>query len=1201
MRQLRRLLSAIFILLGAITVIPVFSGIASAHHSNITASVACSGTVSWTATSWSTGAEGTNPDIRVTKTVNGVTTQVGQGAFNPANNYQFSGTFAWPSGANSIIVTSTPNANWGNGNTSRTGSSVTVNKPSNCPGQPGVSKAVSCSNSSPGHGDGTVVLTLSNNASGPFTSDVSFKVYNPDQTTTFSTYTVAVGQTKDVTFAGLADGSHSVKITAGSTDLTQTFSVDCDSPIPSTSVTQTCANGDGQVVVTLTNAGGEAVVFDVTNPKTNTVEHVTVNADSSATRTFSGLADGNYTLVVKVGATDLSKSFTIDCKHPLPKVSSSVACDANHDGTVTITLANEGTEVVVFHVTNPTTNAVENVTVAAGASTTRTFGGFGDGVHNVAITADGFTGLSQTFTTNCDLAPTFSHAESCADGDGTVAVTMTNDGDDVNAVFVLDGTSYTVAPGATKVVTISGLADGSHLIPLTVNGADRSFTVTVDCDRPGQPAVEIAQSCADEDGLVIVTLKNIGGQLPLTFTVQGVDYQVAANSTRDVPVAGLLDGAQVIAISQGGTDFSKPVTISCDQAPTVGSSQSCVEGDNGIADGQVVVTLQNNGDDVAVTFTVNGTPYPVGPKQSQTVTISGLADGAHHVAVLAGTLDLGFDVTVACDHPGVGTLSVASTCVENDGQVTVTLIATGGELPVQFSVNGTPYSVAPNSTTDVVISGLSDGTTHITVLAGDKDLSFDTTTNCDAAPTYSYAQACSNFDDTVSVLIANPGDDVAVTFTINGTPYVLAPGESRTVLIDHLADGTNTITIAINGVSQNDIIVESNCDPVFAVTPICNTVDTSGEVAQYWFTVANSETTDVSVTWDGGSAVVPAGQSIVVGSSSAPLIVRHDGVEIARSAAAEATCERSVTFTKELHGQPLASETYSIRVSRLVGESYVEEMTFALNAGETKTINLPSTLDPAGIAYKIEEINAGTASTSTVSPDQLTLAGHLGETIAVVVTNGYASVQIDKTTSTASVLPGGQITYTLQAVNTGGLTLNPVVITDRLPVALELVSATVAGGECSLAQATRPQLVSCTMSGSLAPGASASPITIVAKVDATIAAGTTIVNQAMVHGAYTAGEGTETLAQKVNNAGSAGGDLSCLPVISGTVCDLSTKIGVPVTQIQVSPPTPATSTQTVALLPRTGAANLRAMLALGFGAVLLGGALLVSKRRLGTR
>ena len=962
MRQLRRLLSALFILLGAITVIPVFSGIASAHHSNITASVACTGTVSWTATSWSTGAEGTNTTILVTKTVNGVTTSVGQGAFNLANQYQFSGNFTWPTGATSIIVTSTPNAAWGNGVVSNVGSSVTVNKPSNCPGQPGVSKVVSCTNSSPGHGDGTVTLTLSNTGSGPFASNSTFTVYNPDQTTTSTPYTVAPGLTKNVAFGGLADGSHTVKIVAGSTDLSQTFSVDCDSPIPSSSLAVTCANGDGQVVVTLNNAGGKAVTFDVTDPKTNTVEHVTVNADSSTTRTFSGFADGNYTLTIKVGNTDLSKPFTIDCDHAKPKVSSKVVCDAS-DGSITITLDNkEGTEAVTFDVTDPTTQEVKHITVNFGTEQTITFGGLSDGQHSVLVTADG-QNFTQTFTVSCD------------------------------------------APSSA------------------------------------------------------------------TFT------------------------------------------------------QTCVEGENGIADGKVDVTLHNNSDDVVVTFFVNGAPYPVGPNDVFLVSIGGLADGITHIVVRtsADGPDIGFDVTVKCDHSGAGSVSYVAGCADYDGVVSVTLTAIGGEK--------------------------------------------------------------------------------AVEFIINDVQHVLDPGATETFDIGGLADGSNHITVAVNGEPQADIVVETNCDPVFAVTPICNSVDTSGEVAQFWFTVTNSEASDVSVTWAGGSAVVPAGQSIVVGSSSAPLILQYNGVEIASSGAADSTCERSVIFTKELHGQPQTSETYSIRVSRLVGETYVEEMTFTLNAGETKTINLPSTLDQAGVSYKVEEINAGSASTSTVSPDQLTLAGHLGETIAVVVTNGYAAVQIDKTTSTASVLPGGQITYTLQAVNTGGLTLNPVVVTDRLPAAMELVSATVAGGECSLAEATRPQLISCTMSGSLAPGASASPITVVVKVDATVVAGTTVVNQAMVHGAFVALDGSETLSQKVNNAGSAGVDLSCLPVISGTVCDLSTKVGVPVTQIQVSPPTPATATatQSVAELPRTGASNLRAMLVLGFGAVLLGGALLVSKRRLGAR
>jgi uncharacterized repeat protein (TIGR01451 family)/LPXTG-motif cell wall-anchored protein len=1196
MRQLRRMFTAVLVLMGVVVVVPVFAGLASAHHSNITASVTCAGTVSWTATSWSTGLQGTNTDILVTKTIGTTTTTIQHGAFNAANTYQFSGTLAWPASTTSITISSKPIAAWGNGVVSPVGSSTTISKPVNCAGQPGVAKAVSCVNTSAGHGDGTVVLTLSNNA-GQFASAVVFKVYNPDQALTFTNYTVATGANTPVTFTGLADGSHSVKILVGTANYSQTFSVDCDSAVPAVTNVASCVNGDGQVVVTLANTGGKAVIFDVTNPKTSVVEHVTVGPDSSTTRTFNGFADATYTVVIKVGTTDFSQTFTVDCDHPIPAAAAVAVCDnTSHDGNVTITLTNTGTEAVVFHVTNPFTNVITDVPVGIGATVNVPFNGFADGPHSVVITADGQT-LSQTFTVNCDLAPTYSHTETCVSGDGSISVTMKNDGDDVNATFVLNGVTYTLAPLATQTVTIGALTDGAHTIPLTVNGVDHSFSITVDCDRPGQPAVEISQTCATEDGQVIVTLKNIGGQLPLTFTVQGTDYVVPADSSMPVTVSGILDGTQIIHISQGATDFSKTVSVACDRAPTVSSTQECVAAANGVSDGQVIVTLTNNGDDVPVTFVVNGVSTVVPPKTSTPVTVGPLTDGTHTIDVFVGQLRLGLDpINVACDHPGTGTISTAPTCVNNDGQVTVTLAATGGELPVVFTVNGTTYPVAPNTSTPVVISGLNDGPTTIAVSAGGLDLSFTTTTHCDLAPTYSFSEVCAaNFDDTVTVTIGNPGDDVAVTFTVNGVDHVLAPGTSDAVVIANLPDGPNNVTLSINGVLQAPIVVQSHCNPTFAATAVCNSVDINDAITGYWFNVTNSEATDVTIGFNGGGTVtVPANQTVAVQSATAPLVLTHNGQQIATATGTATECQRTVTVTKELNGQPETGETYTIRVSRLVNGTYVPDLTFDINANETKTITLPSTLDPSGVSYKIDEINSGSASTSTISPDQLTLAGHLGETVAVVVTNGYAAVQIDKTTSNVSVVPGGQITYTLQATNTGGLTLKPVVVSDRLPAMVALESASVAGGagSCTLAESSRPQLLTCTMTDALAPGAVSALITLVVDVDATAVAGSTIVNQAMVHGAFNTGA-------VIDGTGTTGPALSCLPVLAGTVCDLSAQVGVPVGQLQVasSPPVPTAAVDAVAPLPSTGAAHIRQMLTLGFGGILLGGAMLLIGRR----
>ena len=324
------------------------------------------------------------------------------------------------------------------------------------------------------------------------------------------------------------------------------------------------------------------------------------------------------------------------------------------------------------------------------------------------------------------------------------------------------------------------------------------------------------------------------------------------------------------------------------------------------------------------------------------------------------------------------------------------MTATGGELPIIFTVQGVTYSVLPNTTTPVVISGLLDGPTPIAVFGGGIDFSFIATTHCDLAPTYRFSQVCAaNFDDTVTVTVGNSGDDLDVTFTINGTDHVLHPGESLPVVIANLPDGPNTITLSINGVPQNNIVVESDCNPTFSVAAVCNSVDINGAITGFWFNVTNAEATDITVNFNGGGTVtVPANQSAAIQSATAPLVLTHNGETIAQAAAIGTICERSVTVTKTLQGQPATGETYTVQVSRLVNGTYVPDLTFDIIAGETKTINLPSTLDPAGVDYKIDEINRGSASTTTISPNQLTLSGHLGETVAVVVTNGYASVQI---------------------------------------------------------------------------------------------------------------------------------------------------------------------------------------------------------------
>ena len=99
----------------------------------------------------------------------------------------------------------------------------------------------------------------------------------------------------------------------------------------------------------------------------------------------------------------------------------------------------------------------------------------------------------------------------------------------------------------------------------------------------------------------------------------------------------------------------------------------------------------------------------------------------------------------------------------------------------------------------------------------------------------------------------------------------------------------------------------------------------------------------------------------------------------------------------------------------------------------------------------------------------------------------------------------------------------------------------------------------------------------------------------MVHGAFNVG--TEITGFRHRRPG----QLTCIPAIAGTVCDLSAQVGVPVTDVASSPPVPPVGSDAVVLLPRTGASHINEMLAIGFGAILLGGALLLGRRRIGVR
>jgi LPXTG-motif cell wall-anchored protein len=113
------------------------TGTASAHNPVLSASANCSGVVNFTATSWlppdpyNIPEHRTNPTVVVTYKVNGSGPDVAvtTGAFNPGNNFSFSGQFAWPGNADSIVVTAVAAGEWAIGTPGGGSFSTTVLRP----------------------------------------------------------------------------------------------------------------------------------------------------------------------------------------------------------------------------------------------------------------------------------------------------------------------------------------------------------------------------------------------------------------------------------------------------------------------------------------------------------------------------------------------------------------------------------------------------------------------------------------------------------------------------------------------------------------------------------------------------------------------------------------------------------------------------------------------------------------------------------------------------------------------------------------------------------------------------------------------------------------------------------------------------------------------------------------------------------------
>ena len=170
-------------------------------------------------------------------------------------------------------------------------------------------------------------------------------------------------------------------------------------------------------------------------------------------------------------------------------------------------------------------------------------------------------------------------------------------------------------------------------------------------------------------------------------------------------------------------------------------------------------------------------------------------------------------------------------------------------------------------------------------------------------------------------------------------------------------------------------------------------------------------------------------------------------------------------------------------------------VTAKVAAGATGSLVNLAQVNPAANETLVESnpLGAGNNGYETGDP---AVGSNNDDSKAITVVQSI-DLTIAKSVGAGAYTPGSNVTYSLLARNLGpGTAQAAIVVKDLLPTGLTYVSATGTNWTCAAAG----QTITCTRTaaGTLAANASADAITVVAKVDAGVAIGTSLVNYAQV-------------------------------------------------------------------------------------------------------
>jgi hypothetical protein len=619
-------------------------------------------------------------------------------------------------------------------------------------------------------------------------------------------------------FTGLAAGTYTIEIQdANGCQSSENITITDPTPITATVTINSNASGCG-------NTDG---VFTISNPVNGngTYTYSIDGTNFQSSGSFTGLSAGIYTVTIQDG-TSCTGTVTATITEPsgitASIAGSSLSCNGDTNGSIVVTGTTGGT--------SPYEYSIDGTTFSANSS----FTGLTGGSYQVTIRdASGCTEiLSADVTEPAAITATASVTDIACNGDLNGEINVTASGGTGTLTYSLDGTNFQSS------ATFTGLNGGNFTI-IVKDANDCTTTLTASISEPAALSASVTGSTditchGGSDGTATVLVS--GGTAPYEASIDGTQFfPVPPNGVFtnigviEVPTIQIRD-ANNCSVTINGFTINEPNPI----AINLGVTDVSCKGDS---DGQIIVSASsdNNG---TFEYSLDGTNFQAGD------SFTNLAPGTYTVTVLETGPGCIQTAQATVGEPDALTGSATATDISCNGASdgTITINATGGTAPYEYSIDGTNFQTTP-------FSGLGPANYTITI----RD-----TNGCTTSTTASINEPASltaTFTTTDVVCAGEASGSITLNIQGGTAPYTWTDALTSGTTAINVSGNSDTFDAAAGTRSGNAMVTDANGCTFDVSFTINEPTAVTGTAATTDVTCHGGTDGSITVTASGGTGI----------------------------------------------------------------------------------------------------------------------------------------------------------------------------------------------------------------------------------------------------------------------------------------------------------------------------------------------------------